>query len=406
MAELHALQVDRAHTGVALERTWAQGAAALVLPASAPDAQVRALLERLRPSRLVHLDTGGGMAGTRLTGGAPIGDDIALVVATSGSTGTAKGVELSHAALRASVTASLARLGARSGERWGLALPTHHIAGISVLLRAAALGTTAVVAADTAAVGDLDVEHVALVPAQLERLLAQGAAVERFTTILLGGAPAGEALLERARQAGAQVVTSYGMTETVGGCVYDGRPLDDVEVAVDAASARIRIRGPVLLEGYRSLTGTPVGAEGYRSLTGTPVDAEGWFTTPDLGRLDAEGRLEVTGRADDVLISGGENVPLAAVSALLRSHPAVADVTVAAVADDRWGQVPAAVVVPTAAQQPPRLSDLQAHVRAHAPAAYAPGHLLLVDHLPRDGLGKLPAAEVSALLVAEGLTPT
>ena len=393
MAELHALQVDRAHTGVALERTWAQGAAALVLPASAPDAQVRALLERLRPSRLVHLDPGGGMAGTRLTGGAPIGDDIALVVATSGSTGTAKGVELSHAALRASVTASLARLGARSGERWGLALPTHHIAGISVLLRAAALGTTAVVAADTSAVGDLDVEHVALVPAQLERLLAQGAAVERFTTILLGGAPAGEALLERARQAGAQVVTSYGMTETVGGCVYDGRPLDDVEVAVDAASARIRIRGPVLLEGYRSLTGTP-------------VDAEGWFTTPDLGRLDAEGRLEVTGRADDVLISGGENVPLAAVTALLRSHPAVADVTVAAVADDRWGQVPAAVVVPAAAQRPPRLSDLQTHVRAHAPAAYAPGHLLLVDHLPRDGLGKLPAAEVSALLVAEGLTPT
>ena len=393
MAELHALQVDRAHTGVALERTWAQGAAALVLPASAPDAQVRALLERLRPSRLVHLDTGGGMAGTRLTGGVPIDNDIALVVATSGSTGTAKGVELSDAALRASVTASLARLGARSGERWGLALPTHHIAGISVLLRAAALGTTAVVAADTAAVGDLDVEHVALVPAQLERLLAQGAAVERFTTILLGGAPAGEALLERARQAGAQVVTSYGMTETVGGCVYDGRPLDDVEVAVDAASARIRIRGPVLLDGYRSPTGTP-------------VDAAGWFTTPDLGRLDAEGRLEVTGRADDVLISGGENVPLAAVSALLRCHPAVADVTVAAVADDRWGQVPAAVVVPAAAQRPPRLSDLQAHVRAHAPAAYAPGHLLLVDHLPRDGLGKLPAAEVSALLVAEGLTPT
>ena len=419
MAELHALQVDRAHTGVALERTWARGAAALVLPESAPDVQVRALLERLRPSRLVHLEEGGGVAGTALADGAPIGDEIALVVATSGSTGAAKGVELSHAALRASVTASLTRLGARPGERWGLALPTHHVAGISVLLRAAALGTTAVVAADTAAVGDLDVEHVALVPAQLERLLAQGAAVERFTTILLGGAPASDPLLDRARQAGAHVVTSYGMTETVGGCVYDGRPLDDVEVVVDADSARIRIRGPVLLEGYRSatgtpvdaegyrsLTGTPVDAEGYRSLTGTPVDAEGWFTTPDLGRLDAEGRLEVLGRADDVLISGGENVPLAAVTALLRSHPAVADVTVAAVADGRWGQIPAAVVVPAAAQRPPRLSDLQAHVRAHAPVAYAPGHLLLVERLPRDGLGKLPAAEVSALLVAEGLTPT
>ena len=421
MAELHALRVDRAGTRAALERTWEAGAAALVLPQDASPEQVQRHLQRLRPSALVERAARGGWDTVRLPDGVPVAAGVALVVVTSGSTGAAKGVELSHRALRASVTASLTRLGARPGERWALALPTHHIAGISVHLRAAALGTEAVVAADTAAVGHLDVEHVALVPAQLDRLLDGGAAVERFSTILLGGAPAESQLLERARARGARVVTSYGMTETVGGCVYDGLPLDGVEVAVDPGSARIRIRGPVLLEGYRTVpedapggraSEAPArgpagdGAAGATSGDDTPpVDADGWFTTPDLGRLDFDGRLEVLGRADAVLISGGENVPLAAVESLLRTHPAVADVAVAAVTDTRWGQVPAALVVPAVADRPPDLGALRSHVRAQAPAAFAPGHLLLVDGLPRDGLGKLPRAEVAALLAARGLSP-
>lgn len=396
MVELHALRVDRAGTRAALERTWAAGAAALVLPEDAAPAQVQGHLERLRPHALVERTARGRWDEVRLPEGVPVADDVALVVATSGSTGMAKGVELSHTALQASVAAGLRRLGAQPGERWGLALPTHHIAGVSVHLRAAALGTEAVVATDTAGVGHLDVEHVALVPAQLDRLLTHGAAVERFTTILLGGAPAAPQLLERARARGARVVTSYGMTETVGGCVYDGLPLDGVEVAVDTADARIRIRGPVLLAGYRTVTGQD---------HGVAVDADGWFTTPDLGRLDPDGRLEVLGRADAVLISGGENVPLATVESLLGTHPGVADVAVGAVTDPRWGQVPAALVVPVAADRPPDLGALRAHVRAQAPAAFAPGHLLLVDRLPRDGLGKLPRAEVAALLAARGLTP-
>ena len=449
MAELHALRVDRAGTRAALEATWEAGAAALVLPEDAGDTEVQRLLARFRPHALVGQEARGGtdrgpvrgapsrtdpsgtassrpasLRATRVPDGVPVAEDVALVVPTSGSTGAAKGVELSHAALHASVTASLRRLGARRGERWGLALPTHHIAGISVHLRAAALGTAAVVATDTDAVGHLDVEHVALVPAQLDRLLAGGADLARFATILLGGAPASAELLERARAQGARIVTSYGMTETVGGCVYDGRPLDDVEVAVDASTARIRVRGPVLLEGYRQVpAGGPAGgfgrggvdpagegppmvdAEGSAGEGPPVVDAEGWFTTPDLGCFDASGALEVLGRADAVLLSGGENVPLAAVASLLRTHPEVADVAVAAVADARWGEVPVALVVPADGARPPQLAALRAHVRARAHPAYAPAHLLVVDHLPRDDLGKLPRAEVVARLRSAGLEP-
>lgn len=381
MAELYALRVDRAATGELLAWCWARGAAALVLPEDAPATTIRPLLERLAPAALVEVGEDGRPSTVRLTDPAPVDDEVALVVTSSGSTGVPKGVELTHAALQASVTASLERLGARAGERWGLALPTHHVAGISVHLRAAALGTRAVIAADTPAVGDLDVEHLALVPSQLDRLLALRAPVERFTSILLGGGAAPPALLARAAAAGARVVRSYGMTETVGGCVYDGVPLRDVEVAVSDVGGLIELRGPVLLHGYRVRD-----AQG-RLRSVRPLDEHGWFRTSDRGRL-VDGRLEVTGRADEVLVSGGENVPLAAVRERLLAHPAVADAAVVPVTDDRWGQVPAAVVVPTDPGAPPTLGDLRDHVRREAPAAYAPASLVVVADLPRDAMGK------------------
>ena len=381
MAELYALQVDRAATGDLLAWCWKRGAAALVLPEQAPARAARALLERLAPAAVVEVGADGRPSMARLADPAPVADEVALVVTSSGSTGVPKGVELTHAAVRASVTASLERLGARAGERWGLALPTHHVAGISVHLRAAALGTRAVVATDTAAVADLDVEHVALVPSQLDRLLALRAPVERFTTILLGGAAAPPAMLARAAAAGARVVRSYGMTETVGGCVYDGVALRDVEVAVSGAEGLIELRGPVLLHGYRVRDGKG------RLRSVRPLDDDGWFRTSDRGRL-VDGRLEVIGRADEVLVSGGENVPSAAVRERLLTHPAVADAEVVPVEDDRWGQVPAAVVVPTDPGAPPTLGDLRDHVRQDAPAAYAPAYLVVVDRLPRDAMGK------------------
>ncbi len=393
MAELYALQVDRATTGDLLAWCWARGAAALVLPEPAPQTAVRQLLERLAPAALVEVGEDGRPSVRRLADPAPVADEVALVVTSSGSTGVPKGVELTHAALQASVSASLERLRARAGERWGLALPTHHVAGISVHLRAAALGTRAVIAADTPAVGDLDVEHVALVPSQLDRLLDLGAPVERFATILLGGAPAPAALLARAAAVGARVVRSYGMTETVGGCVYDGVPLRDVEVAVSDAEGVIELRGPVLLHGYRDRD------EQGQLRSVRPLDEHGWFRTSDRGQL-VGGRLEVTGRADEVLVSGGENVPLAAVREGLLAHPAVADAAVVPVADERWGQVPAAVVVPIDPGVPPTLHDLREHVRRGAPAAYAPASLVVVERLPRDAMGK-PSRELLTQLVRD-----
>lgn len=391
MAELYALRADRASTGALLTWTWERSAAAVVLPEEATRSTVDRLLEELAPAALVEVGEDGHPRRHPLPDPVAVDDEVGLVVPTSGSTGAPKGVELTHSAVQASVAAGLRRLGARHGERWGLALPTHHIAGISVHLRAAALGTRAVVARDTAGIADLDVEHVALVPSQLDRLLTLGAPVARFTTILLGGAPASGTLLARAVAAGARVVRSYGMTETVGGCVYDGVPLDDVEVAVGSADRVIRLRGPVLLHGYR-------GRDRHGQLRSTPaLDRHGWFRTSDLGRM-TDGRLEVLARADDVLVSGGENVPVPAVVAGLLSHPEVADAAVLPASDARWGQVPVAVIVPRDPASPPTLEQLRAHVRRDAPAAYAPAQLIVLPALPRDGLGKVSRARLERLV--------
>jgi O-succinylbenzoic acid--CoA ligase len=387
---LHALAVTGTEVADALASTWAAGAAAVVLPARATPRERARLLELLRPDTIVHRGADATLVRNRLPDGVPVAGEVAVLVTTSGSTGAPKAVALPHTALAASVAGSLARLGARPGERWGLALPTQHVAGLSVLLRAQALGTRAVPAADTAAVADLEVQHIALVPTQLADLLAQGAPVDRFTTILLGGARPEPALLTRAAEAGARVVVSYGLTESVGGCVYDGVPLDGVEVAC-TATGRVRLRGPVLLHGYRTLAAD-------RQVRDVPgLDADGWFTTSDVGRIE-QGRLTVTGRADDVLVSGGQNVPLAAVRDALVSHPAVAEAAVTAVDDERWGQVPAAVVVATDPERPPTLDGLRTYVKQQAPAAYAPRHLVVVPALPRDELGKVTRAALDRLV--------
>jgi o-succinylbenzoate---CoA ligase len=362
----------------ALDEVWAAGDAALPLPTDAPEAEVARIEAALRP-------------GVR-----PVPEGTALVVATSGSTGDPKGVLLGHEALRASTEASCARLGCVPGDRWLLALPVHHVAGLQVLARARALGTEAVLPADASleALAAADADHVSLVPTQLARLLDAGADLSRFRTILLGGARPSSTLLGRAVMSGARVVVSYGMTETCGGCVYDGVPLDGVEVDIAGGEGaagggpgggRVRLRGPMLASGYR------VGGEDRPA-----VDADGWFTTGDLGRV-VDGRLEVLGRADDVVISGGENVPAAAVAARLREHPGVADAAVTSRADPEWGETVVAVVVARDPGHPPHLDDLRDHVRATHPPAYAPRHLVVVDELPRDGMGKVPRAALQDL---------
>jgi O-succinylbenzoic acid--CoA ligase len=351
---------------VELERVWSDGDVALLLPADDPG---RGLPDRVGPGA---------------DASAALPDDAAAIVMTSGSTGDPRGVVLTHGALEAAVDASNARIGCRPGDRWALALPLHHVAGLMVVLRSRALGTDAVALAHGRDA------HVALVPTQLARLLRADADLSRFATILVGGGPAPEGLLDAARAAGGRVVASYGMTETCGGCVHDGLPLDGVEVAL-GSGGRIRLRGPVLAAGYLGAPDVDDDGGGF--------GPDGWFVTSDRGRLE-DGRLVVEGRADDLIITGGAKVaPVAVVRALL-THPGVEDAVVVGVDDPEWGQRVRAVVVPSPGVEPPRLEALRAHVRRSMPTTAAPTELLVVASLPRDGLGKVTAArrrELAAL---------
>jgi O-succinylbenzoic acid--CoA ligase len=256
-------------------------------------------------------------------------------------------------------------------------MPWQHIGGIQVMLRARLLGIPLVVH------DRFDPEHVAatqatltsLVPTQLVRLLDAGVDLSAFRAILLGGAAAPPALLARAAAAGVPVVPTYGMSETSGGCVYDGRPLDGVEVAVDA-DGRVLLRGPMLMSGYRR-----------RPDLTREAFSDDWFVTSDLGQLDQEGRLHVTGRIDDVVVTGGEKVVASEVAAVLGGHPDISEVAVTGVADAEWGQRVVAVVVPRPGARI-RLADLRVWCGDRMAAAARPREVVVVDEMPRLGSGK------------------
>ena len=351
---------------------WDAGDAALPLDPALPPAELARLMEELRPTALV--DAGGTSA---LAGGRPAPAGTAVVLPTSGTSGAPKGVELTHANLRAAATASAARLGAGDDDRWLCCVPLHHVAGVGILARSRAGGRAPAVhpGFDPAAVAaEADVTLVSLVPTMLVRLLDAGVDLRRFRRILLGGAPAGPALLERARAAGATVVVSYGATETSGGVVYDGLPLDGVQVRVAGTGGpgRISIGGPTVMRGYR---------------TGPRGVHDGWFETGDLGVIGADGRLTVVGRADEMIVTGGRKVAPAAVEAVLAAHPLVADVAVAGVPDAEWGERVTAFVVP-ASRGAPTLDELRDLAGARLPAHAAPKALVLVDGIPRTASGK------------------
>jgi O-succinylbenzoic acid--CoA ligase len=363
------------------------GPAILPLDPRLPKARVEALLEAFTPAavqtpegteRWPHADRGphAGPAG----GDGTVPADVAVVIATSGSTGEPKGVQLPAAALLHSARASLAAIGAGAGTRWLCALPVSHIAGLGVLARSLVAGTTPVATerldpaqTDLAALG---CTHVSLVPTQLRRLLAAGADVAAFSTILLGGAAVPGGLLASARAAGARVVTTYGMSETCGGCVYDGVPLAGVSVRT-APDGRIEITGPTLFTGYR----------GRPDLTRLAM-AGGWFVTADLGSLDGRGRLTVLGRADEIINTGGEKVVPAEVAAVLETCPGVREAVVIGEPDDEWGERVTAIVVPADPADPPSLAALRAAVTGQMPHFAAPRALVLVAEVPLLASGK------------------
>ncbi len=363
-------------------------------------------------------------------------DPTVAVVTTSGSTGHPKGALLTASALLASASATHDRLGGPG--HWLLALRGHHVAGLQVLVRSLVARTvptvldlsagfhpSAFVEAAAASVGGR--RYCALVPTQLVRLLAAGgSAVEAlagFDAVLIGGAAAAPALLQQARVAGISVVTTYGMSETCGGCVYDQVPLAGVQ-ARTTAQGRVWLAGPVLARGYRR-TGaypshdapTPPRDPSEQSeqseqsqqseldqLDERPfqLDAQGvrWFRTDDAGVVDPHGRLHVSGRLDDAVVTGGLTVAPAVVEAVLHELPGVLEAVVLGLPDPLWGHRVVAVLVLGSQAPAPTLDQVRAVVGARVEPAAAPRQVLVVDQLPLRGPGKPDRIELARLATA------
>lgn len=344
-----------------------------------------------------------------------------IILRTSGSTtGTARLVAMSAAALVASARATHARLGGPG--TWVLALPAHHIAGLQVLVRSVVAGTRPVVV-DTAggfdagalaagaerALGRGGPVYVSLVPTQLLRVLADpgaAAVLARASAVLVGGAATDPALLARSRAAGIRAVTTYGMSETGGGCVYDGVPLEGVSVRIEdpdeAGVGRIVLAGPVLAEGYVG----PPGAPSRTAQTGRPAESARsaeptWsaafrtgpreLATADRGRLEAlpdgSTRLTVLGRLDDIIVTGGIKVDPHEVEQVLAGLPGVAQACVVGIPDATWGSAVVAAVVPEAGATVDG-EGLRRQARERLDGAHTPKRVLVVPEMPLRGPGK------------------
>jgi O-succinylbenzoic acid--CoA ligase len=423
---LVAIALPRPAAARAIVAAWEAGEAVLPLDPEAPAPELAATLAAARPTHLLDGDGRG-----RRPGGAPAEAGAAAVVATSGTSGAPKLVELGADAIRWSALATSAALGAGPGDRWLCCVPVHGVAGLAVLARAWHTGLPVEVherfdpEAVRAAAGRATL--VSLVPAMLRRLLAAGDEAARFRRVLLGGGPVPADLVEEATGRGVGLVRTYGLTETFGGMAHDGHPLDGAEVRIEGVwttdappsgvglpsrfggpgtgapgsgvprpeprvgarpdpradppadpGGEVLVRGPMLFRRYR---GDPART--------AAVLADGWLRTGDLGRVGPDGRLVVLGRADDLVISGGVNVHPDEVEAVLATHPGVAEAAVAGRPDPDWGQRVAAFVVPRDPARPPTLDELRAFTRRRLAAAKAPRELVLVPALPRSPSGKL-----------------
>jgi O-succinylbenzoic acid--CoA ligase len=403
-----------------------------VSPAALP-APVSSLADAVRAA----LDGGPAVFGLPRLRDAALPGGTALVVRTSGSTGTPREVALTAAALRASATATHERLGGPG--RWVLTLPPTHVAGLQVVVRsvlAADAGVPAPLAAAEPgarftpdgfadvlepALADGVPVHASLVPTQLHRLVAAAdegaprglAALARCADVLLGGAATPAPLLARARAAGVRVVRTYGMSETAGGCVYDGVPLRGVRVRL-AAGDVVELAGPTLAAGY--VGDDAATAAAFRTDPAGPDAGTRWFRTSDLGALGPDGALAVLGRADDVVVTGGVNVAPAAVESVLAEvlpgtlGVAAAEPCAVGVPDDEWGAAVVAVVAtggaaaagapatapPLRPVDPGTLARVRAAVADRLGGPSAPRRVYLVDALPLRGPGKVDRSGVAA----------
>ncbi|CAB4324454.1 MAG: AMP-binding protein [Actinobacteria bacterium] len=346
-----------------MRRAWDAGDAVLPVDSRLPAAGITALLEAMRPRRIIAID---GSSSALLESRATEPGD-ALVVPTSGSTGVPKGVVHTHSSIQASARSTSTALGVDpSHDRWLCCLPLSHIAGLAVVSRALTFDMPLEVherfdadavmraAADGATL-------TALVPTALARIDAAA-----FRRIIVGGSAAPAYVPENC-------VMSYGMTETGSAVVFDGYALPGVQLRI--VDDEIQVRGEMLLRCYRDGT--------------DPRTADGWLATNDAGSIDGDGLLTVQGRRGDLIITGGENVWPAPVEAALELLASIAEVAVIGRPDDEWGQLVTAVVVPSDPAAPPSLDELRDAIRQSLPAFCAPRALELRKELPRTALGKV-----------------
>jgi len=377
--ELIALDVPAGQVFLqALAAAWENGDAVLPLDPTAPRAHTQAVLTAMRPAALI--DAYGERQ--RLADSLPVEEGDALVVMTSGTMGTPKGAVHTHAGVEYAAFCSSTAAGVISDACWLACLPLSHVGGLSVVTRALHTGAALLMLDRANRVGLIEAQrqgatHVSLVPTVLQRIDAK-----HWHTILLGGSA-----IPQDRPS--NCIATYGMTESFGGIVYDGLSLNGVEVRTvhtepssaptepsTSQSRVIELRSPTLLRAYRD------GSD--------PKDSQGWMRTGDLGSVDsATGILSVHGRADELIISGGEKVWPQAVEEVLLQSPSIAEVAVIGVPDPEWGQRVIALVVPAQGHPAPTLNELRQLVREQLPVAAAPKEIRLVESLPRTSVGKL-----------------
>ncbi len=304
--------------------------------------------------------------------------DISILVATSGSTGTPKEIALTASALLASAAASNKYLKAAKGDTWSLLLPLTHIAGINVLMRAKQLGTEPLDLRNH--VGEYPhADFTAIVPTQLFNALTENPALLKHLqgakAVLVGGASLSEELRAQGVAAGINIITTYGMSETCGGCVYDGVALDGVAFEL-ATDGRIKISGPILADVKKE---------------------NGWFVTQDLGKI-MDGKLQVIGRSDDVIISGGENISLSAIEAAINKKYPNLLVAAFATPDSKWGQ---ALHIAVQSQDENIKSELSEVLVNSIGKHVKPKSVLLLDKLPQIGVGKVDRISLAKMVSDE-----
>jgi O-succinylbenzoic acid--CoA ligase len=350
-----------------LRKVWDSGDAVLPIDQRLPEVARKNLITQFKVSSLIGAD---GLR-VKVAPGEPVDEGDALVVATSGSTGEPKGVVHTHGSIKAAVANTGARLGCSAADHWLACISLAHVGGLSVVLRALHFGSQLTIEsrADKATIESAvknGANMTSLVPTILHSV-----DISNFKTVLVGGAHTPTNLPSNA-------ISTYGLTETFGGVVYNGEPIDGVEIRIGTDSA-IEIRCDSLLRTYRN------GID--------PKNSEGWLHTGDLGEFK-DGKLTVLGRKDDLIKTGGYKVWPITVEDSLRKHEVVADVVVAGTPDEKWGQTVTAWVVLRSDTRSLRLEDLSKHVRLTLPDYCAPKKVFIVDEIPRSSLGKALMSEL------------